>query len=126
MAVTLPPAYRRQGRNSDSHRNGEQELRLLASDTAADAGDGAVLSQGHTASPPERCARRSGDPCEGCCIARPRQNSVRRTMRPVPLQQDSDACCRPGSRWLLREGLSELLEQVLGVDQDRGFQVEDA
>src|SRR5262249_54636751 len=54
------------------------------------------------------------------------EGGLRGDLRPVPLQQAAHPGSRPRSGWLRRQGLSRLLEQVLGVDEDRGLQVQDA
>ena len=51
---------------------------------------------------------------------------VRRAVRPLPLEQGARAGGRRRPRRLRRVRLSRLLEPVLGVDQDRRVQAEDA
>ena len=64
-------------------------------------------------------------PGHGCGGARARQDRVRRALRPLPFQQGA----RPGRRArpgrLLGAELPAVLEQVLGLDQDRRVQGED-
>ena len=56
-----------------------------------------------------------------------RQGGVRRALRALPFEQDPGAGAgRRSRRRLLGAGLSAVLERVLGVDQDRRVQGEDA
>ena len=109
--------------HADRDRGRAQELRLLAGDRSADAGHGAVLPEEHRTALAEGRSRRRRriSPRIRPCSARGKDR-LRRTLRALPFEQAAAAAARPRSGGLRRQGLSRLLEPVLGVDQDRRFQ----
>ncbi len=99
---------------------------LLARHRGSDAQHGALLPQDGGAPPSEGRSRRRRLSDQGPGPAPARQGRVRRAVRPLPLEQGARAGGRRRPRRLRRVRLSRLLDSVLGVDQDRRVQAEDA
>ena len=105
----------------------QQEFRVLGGHRGADSRHGAVLPEEHRAAPAEGRSRRRRLHHQRQGQVGARQGSVRGALRALPLQQDSGGCAGNGCRRrLLRQGVPGLLEQVLGVDEDRRLQGQDA
>ena len=122
------PLDRRQDRHADPDQRRAQELRVLRGDRGADVRDGrlpAARRQPATTSRRARAAR-STSPNDAALLTRgkvvfaetcARCHSSKLPPPPVPGLD-------PGR--LRRQGLPELLEPLLGLDQDRRIQAEDA
>src|SRR5712672_749572 len=130
MAVALQSAHRR--KKSDSYRDCccTQELQLLVGNRSTDAEHGALFRQVCGTALLERCTRRLSvfQPwqTERSCLCqkhRTWQGIVCELLRSMPLQQTARAHQRSDSQRMLWQRLSEMLEQLLAVDPDRGFQV---
>ena len=114
------------GTADHAHRNcsRQQELRLLGSDRAMQTPDMALFFLGKSTAPHHLKDAPGGDAylTKDKAQAGARQGRLCRALRALPFQQDSCAGARARSRRLLRQGLPGLLEQVLGMDQDRRLQ----
>src|SRR5664279_5990621 len=123
MAAALSSAHRRSTHYSDRDCRRAKELGILGGYRTANTRHGPLLPEEHSATSLERCARRRSIPLKRSRPTKPRKDSVRGEMRSLPLQQDSDPSAGGRSRWMLREGLHELLGQILGLDKNRGLQI---
>ena len=126
MAAALQPGDRRQAHHPYRDHDRGEEFQLLAGDRGVDAPHRSVLPSGGTTRSAEGRARWREIPDSGCGDAGSRQDGVRRDLRALPLQQGAEARDRVGSVRLRGPWLSAMLEQLLGVDQDRRLQEADA
>ena len=126
MARAFPALCRRTEVHAFPDRHRQQELQLLERHRGADAGCGAVLPRHRTARSARQGARRDGvsDPRQG--QARTRQDRLRRELRALSFEQGArqDTELFPEPR-LRRPGLPQVLEQLLGMDQDPRVQARD-
>ena len=120
VAAPLPAAHRRRRRSRRSRSPTRRKNSVYWQATEQQTPNMARFFLGeHRPALSEGRAGRRRLPHRRRRHARARQDGLRRALRPLPLEQAAAAAAGPRHGELQRQGLSRVLEPLLGVDEDR-------